>query len=92
MRIISPFPSGLTTILIKQGPVTTTVRNGQTFAKVPYEDPQALDILVGYVEVPFTELEAGVYQLKANSVSQDDGHGNTVVIVEKVEWYRNRHT
>jgi len=100
MRIKSPFPTGYKNIVLSgKGRSRVAGANGVLFDRVPFEDPHELTVTKGYVDVlvgepsdPKPELDlGGVWQLAENSVSETF-NGNTLVILEKVEWARNRYT
>ena len=78
MRIVSPFPSGMTAIIISGKGSCLTVANGETFHTVAYQDPWAQGIVAGYVQVPQGELEEGCFILAPNSSETTLG-GNTLV-------------
>lgn len=82
MRIISPFPSGKTAIIVTGKGATTFVVNDETFQEVPYEDPWAQGVVAGYVQVPAGELEEGVFVL-ASTVAETTTGGNTLVNLKK---------
>lgn len=82
MRIVSPFPSGKTAIIVTAKGSCLTVANAETFHTVPYEDPWAQGIVAGYVQVPQGELEEGCFTLVAASTETTTG-GNTLVNLAK---------
>lgn len=82
MRILSPFPSGRTAIIVNGKGATTHVANAEIFQQVPYEDPWAQGIDAGYVQVPQGELEEGCFTLVPNSAETTIG-GNTLVSLAK---------
>lgn len=88
MRIISPFPTGMTAIIVTGKGASTFVANGEIFQQVPYEDPWAQGIDKGYIQVPQGELEEGCFQLVANSSETTLG-GNTLVNLSKVADFPN---
>jgi hypothetical protein len=88
VRIISPFPTGFTAIIINAKGASTYVSSGELFQQVPFEDPWAQGIDAGYVQVPQGELEEGCFQLVPNSSETTVG-GNTLVNLSKVADFPN---
>lgn len=81
MRIISPFPSGKTAIIINGKGAQTFVAGGEIFQKVPYEDAWAQGVDAGYVSVPQGELEEGCFVL-ASAVTETTTGGNALVTLK----------
>lgn len=103
MRILSPFPSGYTMILIQaQGASTYAPGNGDLFQQVSYQDPWAQGIDVGFVQVfndqPVPpghgpELEPGVWEVPPNAVTETTTNGSTLITLRKVaDFPRNKFT
>lgn len=90
MRIISPFPSGKTAIIVNGKGASTYVANGETFQQVPYEDPWAQGIDAGYVQVPQGELEEGCYTLAAHSSETTTGGNTLVSLVKQADYPHNK--
>jgi hypothetical protein len=92
IRILSPFPSGVKTILLEAKGVNHTYVNGERFMKMAYADAYKQGMVAGYVEIydEASEFEGGVYQTTGATETTDGG--NTLVRIKKVEWARNRFT
>lgn len=91
MRIVSPFPSGKTAIIVTAKGSCLIVANAETFHRVPYEDPWAQGIVAGYVNVPQGELEEGVFTLKSAVVETTTGGNSLVSLAKQADFPHNQY-
>lgn len=91
MRILSPFPSGKTAIIITGKGATTYVANAEIFQNVPYEDPWNQGIDAGYVQVPQGELEEGCFVLMPASSETTTGGNTLVTLAKQADYPHNKY-
>jgi hypothetical protein len=103
MRVLKSSLPVLTTqkniLLTGKGVCRVASANGVLYDRCPYEDPHAQTVTQGYVDVlvgdpaaPSPELDLGGVWQKAPYSVDEVFSGDTLTVLEKVEWLRNQFT